>query len=132
MAKGFSSANGAGEKACPDLEVDALLSIADVTAKVNDGIAADAPSTDANRMRKASIAEIEKECTTSTGNRCDVVTLYSGGEYSLYQYKKYPTCAWCLRRNLASDSLEAIRITSPTRVTAWIFRCSALMKMASR
>jgi len=56
---------------------------------VNEGIAADAPSVDANRMRKASIAKIEKECTTSTGNRCDVVTLYSGGEYSLYQYKKY-------------------------------------------
>ena len=89
MANGFSSANDAGEKACPDLEVDALLSTADVTAKVNEGIAADAPSVDANRMRKASIAKIEKECTTSTGNRCDVVTLYSGGEYSLYQYKKY-------------------------------------------
>ncbi len=89
MANGFSSANDAGEKACPDLEVDALLSTADVTAKVNEGIAADAPGADANRMRKASIAKIEKECTTSTGNRCDVVTLYSGGEYSLYQYKKY-------------------------------------------
>jgi hypothetical protein len=89
MAYGFSAANDAGEKACPDLEVDALLSTVDVTAKVNEGIAADAPGADANRMRKASIAKIEKECTTSTGNRCDVVTLYSGGEYSLYQYKKY-------------------------------------------
>lgn len=89
MANGFSSADNAGEKACPDLEVDALLSINDVTAKVNDGISADATGADANRMRKATIAKIEKECTTSSGNRCDVVTLYSGGEYSLYQYKKY-------------------------------------------
>ncbi len=40
-------------------------------------------------MRKASIARIEKDCATSTGNRCDVVTFYSGGEYSLYEYKKY-------------------------------------------
>ncbi|HLK20127.1 MAG TPA: S46 family peptidase [Bryobacteraceae bacterium] len=89
MANGFSSADNAGEKACPDLEVDALLSITDVTAKVNDGISAEATGADANRMRKAAIAKIEKECTTSSGNRCDVVTLYSGGEYSLYQYKKY-------------------------------------------
>lgn len=89
MAHGFSAANGAGEKACPDLEVDALLSTADVTSEVNEGIAPYAPGADANRMKKASIAKIEKECTTSTGNRCDVVTLYSGGEYSLYQYKKY-------------------------------------------
>ena len=89
MANGFSAATDAGEQACPDLEVDALLSTADVTAKVADGITADTPGTDAHRMRKASIAKIEKECSTSTGNRCDVVTLYSGGQYSLYQYKKY-------------------------------------------
>jgi hypothetical protein len=89
MANGFSAATDAGEKACPDLEVDALLSTSDVTAKVNERIGADASSSEANRMRKASIAKIEKECTTSTGERCDVVTLYSGGQYSLYQYKKY-------------------------------------------
>jgi hypothetical protein len=89
MANGFSAASDAGEKACPDLEVDALLSTSDVTAKVNDGIGADTASADANRMRKASIAKIEKDCTSATGDRCDVVTLYSGGQYSLYQYKKY-------------------------------------------
>ena len=89
MANGFSAATQADEKACPDLEVNALLSTSDVTSKVNDGIGADTPSSEANRMRKASTARIEKECSTSTGNRCDVVTLYSGGQYSLYQYKKY-------------------------------------------
>ena len=89
MANGFSSATETDEKACPDLEVNALLSTTDVTAKVNEGIRPDTPSADANRMRKASTARIEKECVASTGNRCDVVSLYSGGQYSLYQYKKY-------------------------------------------
>jgi hypothetical protein len=89
MKDGFSAATEADEKACPDLEVNALLSTEDVTAKVNAGISDGIGSPDANRMRKASIARIEKECTTSTGNRCDVVTLYSGGQYSLYRYKKY-------------------------------------------
>jgi Peptidase S46 len=89
MANGFSAATEAGEQACPDLEVDALLSSSDVTSKVNEGIGLEMSSSDANRMRKASIAKIEKECSTSTGDRCDVVTLYSGGQYSLYQYKKY-------------------------------------------
>jgi len=89
MANGFSAATEADEKACPDLEVNALLSTEDVTAKVNAQITEKTPSAGANRMRKGSIARIEKECTTSTGNRCDVVTLYSGGQYSLYQYKKY-------------------------------------------
>jgi Peptidase S46. len=35
------------------------------------------------------MARIEKECAAASGNRCDVVTLYSGGRYDLYQYKKY-------------------------------------------
>jgi hypothetical protein len=89
MANGFSAATEADEKACPDLEVNVLLATSDVTAKVSEGIGNDTSSADANRMRKASIARIEKECATSTANRCDVVTLYSGGLYGLYQYKKY-------------------------------------------
>jgi len=88
MANGFSAATEADEKACPDLEVNVLLSTTDVTSRVNEGIGADTASADANRMRKASTARIEKECAAS-GNRCDVVSLYSGGQYSLYQYKKY-------------------------------------------
>lgn len=89
MANGFSSATEAEEKACPDLEVNVLLSTKDVTARVNSGITAGTANADANRMRKAATASIEKECSTSSGNRCDVVALYSGGIYSLYQYKKY-------------------------------------------
>src|SRR5256885_1307202 len=33
---------------------------------------------------------IEKESADKTGLRSDVVTLYQGGEYHLYRYKKYP------------------------------------------
>jgi hypothetical protein len=32
---------------------------------------------------------VEKDCATATGQRCDVVTLYSGEVYNLYKYKKY-------------------------------------------
>ena len=35
------------------------------------------------------MAEIEKESTDKTGLRSDVVTLYQGGQYHLYTYKKY-------------------------------------------
>jgi hypothetical protein len=89
MANGFQSASEDAEKVCPDLEVDALLGTSDVTAKVNEGITAATAPADANKMRKAAVARIEKDCVEATKNRCDVVTLYSGGEYSLYQYKKY-------------------------------------------
>jgi hypothetical protein len=89
MANGFSAAAVTGEQACPDLEVDALLRTSDVTAKVNEGIRMDTSASEANQMRKASVARIEKDCSGSTGDRCDVVAFYSGGEYSLYEYKKY-------------------------------------------
>ncbi len=35
------------------------------------------------------MAEIEKEATDKNGLRNDVVTLYQGGQYHLYTYKKY-------------------------------------------
>jgi hypothetical protein len=89
MANGFSAASEAEEKTCPDLEVDVLLRTSEVTGKVNEGIGTETPAAEANRMRKASIARIEKNCSASTANRCDVVMFYSGGEYSLYEYKKY-------------------------------------------
>ena len=39
--------------------------------------------------RRAVMAEIEKESLDKTGLRSDVVTLYQGGQYHLYRYKKY-------------------------------------------
>ena len=89
LGDGFYAAVEKDEKTCPDLEVNVLLKTADVTTDVNHGVQDSTSSAEANRMRKASMARIENDCAKSSGNRCDVVTLYSGGQYSLYQYKKY-------------------------------------------
>src|SRR2546426_4386946 len=89
VANGFHASSPADEKKCPDLEVNVLSKIDDVTAKVKGIEKPDADTAAVNQARKAAMARIEKECATSTGNRCDVVTLYSGGRYDLYQYKKY-------------------------------------------
>ncbi len=89
MADGFYAATPAGEKPCPDLEINVLLRIEDVTARVGAGIDAQAPAAEAGRLRRGNMAALEKECAGRTGLRCDVVTLFSGGQYHLYQYKKY-------------------------------------------
>jgi hypothetical protein len=39
--------------------------------------------------QKAETAKITKECSTSDQIRCDVVSLYKGGKYDLYKYKRY-------------------------------------------
>lgn len=89
MAKGFYAPTAEEERACPDLEVNLLLKIEDVTSQVNAEVKPETPPAETNRLRKASMSSLEKACTDQTGNRCDVVTLYSGGRFHLYQYKKY-------------------------------------------
>lgn len=89
MKTGFLANSRADEKRCPDLEVNVLLEIEDVTAKVAGAAPEGAGDAEANRLRKAAMSEIEKACANGTGRRCDVVTLFSGAQYHLYQYKKY-------------------------------------------
>jgi hypothetical protein len=89
MRDGFYAAAESEERRCPDLEADVLVSMEDVTAKVQEGVPAAAASAEAGRARRANMARIEKDCSTGSDVRCEVVTLYSGGQYSLYRYKKY-------------------------------------------
>ncbi|MCC7176429.1 MAG: S46 family peptidase [Bryobacterales bacterium] len=89
MRNGFYAATLAGERKCPDLEADVLLSARDVTAGVLQGVSPATETAEAGRIRRANIARIEKDCSTSPELRCEVVTLYSGGEYHLYRYRKY-------------------------------------------
>lgn len=86
---GFSAASRADERRCPDLEVNVLLNTADVTTKVTEGVTDQTAAADASRLRRSNVAKLEKECSTKTGNRCDVVTLFAGARYDLYEYKKY-------------------------------------------
>ena len=86
---GFYARTQAEEMKSPDLEVDVLMSSEDVTARVNAATkSARSPDRQFAERRKI-IAEIERESTQKTGLRSDVITLYQGGEYWLYRYKKY-------------------------------------------
>lgn len=86
---GFYAASPAAELKCPDLEVNVLASLEDVTSRVTGAIKPGASVIDAAAARRAAMAAIEKESTAATGLRSDVVTLYNGGEYWLYRYKRY-------------------------------------------
>jgi hypothetical protein len=89
MKAGFYAPTLAEEAKCPDLELNQLRGIEDVTARVNAAVKPEMPVAEAGKARRAVMSAIEKECSDSTGLRCDVVTLYSGGVYNLYKYKKY-------------------------------------------
>jgi hypothetical protein len=89
---GFYARSFKEEMKCPDLEVNDLISMENVTARIlkamND-LPTSADPSEKNKVRKAEIARIEKESTEKTGLRSDVVELYNGGEFWLYRYKKY-------------------------------------------
>jgi hypothetical protein len=89
LKTGFYAKTRAEEGKCPDLELNVLMGIEDVTAKVNAAVKPDMNAAQAGQAQRAAMAAIEKECATSTGLRCDVITLYAGGMYHLYKYKKY-------------------------------------------
>jgi Peptidase S46 len=86
---GFYAATQAEEMKSPDLEVNVLESMENVTARIAEAVKG-ARTPDAEfGARRAAIAAIESESQQKTGLRSDVVTLYQGGEYWLYRYKKY-------------------------------------------
>ena len=77
------------ELKAPDLELNQLVAIEDVTDRVNSAVGADSSPEDAAKQRRAVMATIEKESLDKTGLRSDVVTLFGGAKYHLYRYKKY-------------------------------------------
>ena len=87
--EGFVARSQSEELKAEGLSLDQLISIEDVTAAVNSTVKSDMSATEANAARRAQISAIEAQSTKETGLRSDVVTLYQGGQYNLYRYKKY-------------------------------------------
>ncbi len=86
---GFIAKSMNEEVKCPDLEVNMLYSLEDVTDRVISSEKNAKNDIERGKRRKQEMAKIEKECNESTKLRCNVVTLYGGGQYVLYRYKKF-------------------------------------------
>jgi hypothetical protein len=89
LRDGFYARTRAEERRCLDLELNVLMDISDVTERVNAAVKPGLPAAEAFAARRAAIAALEKESQEKTGLRSDVVTLYQGGQYHLYRYKRY-------------------------------------------
>ncbi len=85
---GFSAATLAEERKCPDFYVDQLQSIEDVTPRVAAALTASDAAGQARQQDSVTHA-IEGECAKATSLRCQVVTLYQGGRFSLYRYRRF-------------------------------------------
>ena len=89
LRDGFYAPTEDQEVKCLDLELNVLQSMEDVTTRVNAAVPKEADPAKAFAARRKIIAEIEKESQDQTGLRSDVVTLWQGGAYHLYRYKRY-------------------------------------------
>src|SRR3954468_7016960 len=89
LRDGFHARTRSVEMRCHDLDLNVLMSIEDVTDLVKAAVKTDMNAEQAFAARRAVMAEIEKESLDKTGLRSDVVTLYQGGQYHLYRFKKY-------------------------------------------
>jgi hypothetical protein len=89
LADGFYARTLSDEKQCPDLELNVLQSIQDVTERVNAAVTPSMNAGQAFLARNRVIADIERESLNTTGLYSEVVKLYGGGSYQLYRYKRY-------------------------------------------
>jgi len=89
VTDGFLARTPAEELKCPDLELNVLESMENVTERVQGAVKPGMSEEEALKARKAATAKIEKDSMDATGLRSDVISLYLGGEYWLYRYKKY-------------------------------------------
>ncbi|MGH7602975.1 MAG: S46 family peptidase [Gemmatimonadaceae bacterium] len=88
IATGFSAGVLANEKKCAGLYVDQLQSIQNVTDRVRGAITGRTPA-EQEAQRNAIISQIQNECKQQTQLTCQVVSLYQGGIYSVYRYRRF-------------------------------------------
>ncbi|MDR3683771.1 MAG: S46 family peptidase, partial [Geothrix sp.] len=86
---GFVAHRRDQELKIPGLELMMLVSMEDVTAQVNGAVAKGTADKDALTMRRNALADLRKAEEAKSGLTCEPVTLYQGGEYWLYRYKKF-------------------------------------------
>lgn len=89
LKTGFYARTRGEELRSPDLELNVLVGIEDVTARINAAVKPGMSPAEAFQARRAEMNTVEKKSLDKTGLRSDVVTLYQGGQYHLYRFKKY-------------------------------------------
>jgi hypothetical protein len=93
--KGFLAANRAAERRCPTQQVSVLMAVEDITSKVAAAIKG-LDDKAANETRKKEFSRLEQLCEEASKSAaggepllCQSVTLYNGGQYFLYKYRRY-------------------------------------------
>ena len=93
VANGFMAAERDDEIRCQGSQASVLVDTENVTSRVTAALASVA-TTEAAATRNQTLTGLESDCeaaakASGTQLACEVVTLYQGGQYWLYKYKRY-------------------------------------------
>ena len=90
VVTGYAASRAGAEPRCPGMELDQLRSIGDVTDQVHAALKGKSGA-DYIAAEHAAASRIEAECSAGdpTHKRCDVISLYHGGRYDLYTYRRF-------------------------------------------
>jgi hypothetical protein len=89
LVNGFVAANREAEIKVPGLELYTLMTMENVTDKVNAAVKRGASDKEALEARQKALGALVDEAGKKSGLDCQPVTLYQGGEYWIYGYKKH-------------------------------------------
>jgi len=88
LEDGFLAGNREQELKCPTQIADVLVAMDNITDKL-EAATRGLDDRAANDARKKALTELEQACEKDTGDKCQSVALYNGGQYFLYRYKRY-------------------------------------------
>jgi hypothetical protein len=94
LERGFQSNANVPERRCSTQLADVLVGMENVTDKISKSTRG-LDDKLANEARKRMLTDLEQSCevasnrSTSGRLKCQAVTLYQGGEYFIYKYKRY-------------------------------------------
>ena len=89
LVTGFVAAAQDKEERCPKFEGNQLQKITDVTSSVLKATM-DLKGADFQKALKAETSRLESECSKGdAAKRCDVVTLFHGAKFHLYEYRRF-------------------------------------------
>jgi hypothetical protein len=90
LRDGFYAKTRDEERPCRGMFLDQLLGITDVTDSVNAAVPAGTAAGRAATLRDAAISGLETRCAGGAADiRCQVVSMYRGGQYKLYRFQHY-------------------------------------------
>jgi len=89
LANGFYASRPADERRVPDLHVDQLVEIRDVTAEVDRAAASRRGDAEQAAARDSAAGAIGERLGGELGLVCEVTSLYYGGRFSAYCYRRY-------------------------------------------